>query len=115
MMTDSMLKLKDTNSKNAFKYGYLLNKMAPYIKKVLGRTIILILLAIPLGLLDGVVAFSLRPYLDYVVNGNETQIFEFQGHTIKLQAFLIQFIPLGIVFFALIQGVLKYLCNYLSS
>ena len=114
-MTDSMLKLKDTNSKNAFKYGYLLNKMAPYIKKVLGRTIILILLAIPLGLLDGVVAFSLRPYLDYVVNGNETQIFEFQGHTIKLQAFLIQFIPLGIVFFALIQGVLKYLCNYLSE
>ena len=114
-MTNSVLKLKDTSSKNAFRYGYLLEKMSPYIKKVLGRAIILILLAIPLGLLDGVVAFSLRPYLDYVVNGNETQVFEFQGHTIKLQAFLIQFIPIGIVFFALIQGVLKYLCNYLSE
>lgn len=114
-MTNTLLKLKDTNTKDAFRYGYLLNKMAPYIKKVLGRATILILLAIPLGLLDGVVAFSLRPYLDYVVNGNETQVFEFQGHSIKLQAFLIQFIPIGIVFFALIQGVLKYLCNYLSE
>ncbi len=114
-MTESALKLRDTKSKNAFKYGYLLNKMMPYIKKVIGRAIILILLAIPLGLLDGVVAFSLRPYLDFVVNGNETQIFEFQGHTIKLQAFLIKFIPVGIVIFALIQGALKYLCNYLSE
>ena len=62
--------------------------MFPYIRTVLGRSIILILLAIPLGLLDGVVAFSLRPYMDYVVNGNEAQIFEFQGHTINLNIFV---------------------------
>ena len=85
LMEDSLLKLKNTNTKDAFRYGYLLNKMFPYIRTVLGRSIILILLAIPLGLLDGVVAFSLRPYMDYVVNGNEAQIFEFQGHTIYLQ------------------------------
>ena len=114
-MEDSLLKLKNTDTKSAFSYGYLLDKMYPYIKTVLGRSILLFLLAIPLGLLDGVVAFSLRPYLDYVVNGNETQVFTFQGHTIQLQSFFIKFIPIGIVIFALIQGVLKYLCNYLSE
>lgn len=114
-MEDSILKLKDTNSKNAFKYGYLLKKMYPYIKTVLFRTLLLFALAIPLGLLDGVVAFSLRPYMDFVVNGNETQVYELWGHKIYLQSFLIKFIPIGIVFFALIQGLLKYSCNYLSE
>lgn len=114
-MEDSILKLKNTESKNAFKYMYLLNKMYPYIKAVLFRTLLLFALAIPLGLLDGVVAFSLRPYLDYVVNGNEAQVYELWGHKIYLQSFLIKFIPIGIVFFALIQGVLKYSCNYLSE
>ena len=67
-MKDSLLKLKSTDTKDAFRYGYLLKKMFPYIKAVLGRSILLVLLAIPLGLLDGVVAFSLRPYMDFVVN-----------------------------------------------
>jgi len=115
LMEDSLLKLKSTNSKDAFRYGYLLQKMYPYIKTVLFRTVLLFLLAIPLGLLDGVVAFSLRPYMDYVVNGNETQVYELWGHKIYLQSFLIKFIPIGIVVFALIQGLLKYSCNYLSE
>ena len=110
-----MLKLKDTQSKDAFRYGYLLNKMYPYIKIVLWRSILLFALAVPLGLLDGVVAFSLRPYMDFVVNGNELQTFELMGHTFKLQAFFIKLIPIAIVVFALIQGVLKYICNYLSD
>ena len=92
-MESSNLKLKDTNTRTAFSYGYLLNKMMPYIKSVIGRSLLLFFLAIPLGLLDGVVALSLRPYMDFVVNGNESQVFEFQGHTIHLQAFLINLIP----------------------
>ena len=114
-MEDSLLKLKNTSTKDAFRYGYLLNRMYPYIKTVLPRTLLLFLLAVPLGLLDGVVAFSLRPYMDFVVNGNETQVYELWGHTIYLQSFLIKFIPIGIVIFALIQGLLKYSCNYLSE
>lgn len=114
-MAETLLKLKDTRSKNAFRYGHLLNRMYPYIKKVLPRTILLIILAIPLGLLDGVIAFSLRPYMDYVINGNETQIFEFHGYKLQLQSFLIMFIPYAIVFFALLQGLLRYICNYLTE
>ena len=115
LMSDSILKLKDTDTKYAFSYGYLLNKMWPYIKLVLSRTLLLFILAVPLGLLDGVVAFSLRPYMDYVVNGNETQVYELWGHKIYLQAFCIKYIPYAIVLFALIQGLLKYTCNYLSE
>ncbi len=114
-MEESLLKLKNTNTKNAFRYSYLLSKMYPYIRTVLGRTILLFILAVPLGLLDGVVAFSLRPYMDFVVNGNETQTFVLMGHTIKLQSFFIKLIPFGIVFFALVQGLLKYICNYLTE
>ena len=114
-MEGSMLKLKDTNTKYAFSYGYLLRKIWPYIKAVLGRAILLFILAIPLGLLDGVVAFALRPYMDFVVNGNETQVYELCGHKIYLQAFLIKFIPFAIVLFALIQGLLRYTCNYLTE
>ena len=114
-MQESVLKLKDTKTQYAFSYGFLLNKMWPYIKKVLPRTLLLFVLAIPLGLLDGVVAFALRPYMDYVVNGNESQVYELWGHKIYLQAFFIKFIPYAIVVFALIQGLLKYTCNYLSE
>ena len=115
MEIENKLKLKDTNSKNAFKYGQLMKRMFPYLKTVMGRTILLILLAIPLGLLDGVIAFSLRPYMDFVVNGNEAQLFEFRGYEVKLQAFLIKFIPLAIVIFAMLQGILRYICNYLTE
>ena len=53
--------------------------------------------------------------MDFVVNGNELQTFELMGHTFKLQAFFIKLIPIAIVVFALVQGVLKYVCNYLSD
>lgn len=108
-------KLKDTNSSTAFDYGFLLNKIYPYIKPVLGRAILNLLIAIPLGLLDGVVALSLKPYLDFVVNGSPEQTWTCMGHTIHLQSWLAFVIPFGIVGFALVQGLLKYACNYLTD
>lgn len=108
-------KLKDTSSKTAFNYGYLLNKIFPYIKPVMGRAILNIAIAIPLGLLDGVVALSLKPYMDFVVNGNPNQTWTFLGHTVHLQSWLAFIIPFGIVGFALLQGVLKYASNYLTD
>ena len=97
-------KLKDTNSKTAFNYGYLLNKIYPYIRPVMGRAFLNLLIAIPLGLLDGVVALSLKPYLDFVVNGTPEQTWTFLGHTVHLQSWLAFIIPFGIVGFALVQG-----------
>lgn len=100
------MKLKDTVSKDAFRYGYLMERLFPYIKPVMSRVILGIIIAIPLGLLDGVVAFSLKPYLDYVINGSENQ---------SRQAFWALIIPIGIVTFAAFQGLLKYSSSYLTE
>lgn len=108
-------KLQNTASKDAFNYKYLLGKIFPYIKPVLPRAVINLAIAIPLGLLDGVVALSLKPYLDYVVNGNSEHTWTFFGVTVHSQAFLAMIIPFGIVGFALFQGVLKYVSNYLTD
>lgn len=108
-------RLQNTVSKNAFKYGYLLNKIFPYIKPVLGRSFINLSMAIPLGLLDGLVALSLKPYLDFVVNGNPEHTWNIFGTVIHSQSFLAFIIPFGIVGFALFQGALKYSCNYLTA
>ena len=107
--------LKNTVSKDAFKYGYLLKKIYPYIRPVMGRAILNLLIAIPLGLLDGVVALSLKPYLDLVINGNPEQVYTVWGHEIHIQAAFAAIIPFGIIGFALFQGVLKYVSNYLTD
>lgn len=107
--------LKNTVSKDAFKYGYLLKKIFPYIKPVMGRALINLLIAIPLGLLDGVVALSLKPYLDLVVNGNPEQVYVIFGHPVHVQSAFAAIIPFGIVSFALFQGILKYVSNYLTD
>ena len=55
------MKLKDTQALTSFKYGWLLKRIFPYIKPVLGRVILGFIVAIPVGLFDGVVSFSLKP------------------------------------------------------
>ena len=112
---DYNYKLQNTVSKDAFNYKYLLGKIFPYIKPVLPRAVINLIIAIPLGLLDGVVALALKPYLDFVINGNPEHTWNFFGISIHSQAFLATIIPFGIIGFALFQGVLKYLSNYLTD
>ena len=104
-------KLKDTLSKDAFRYGYLVNKIAPFLKPHIPRIVLNMVLAIPLGLLDGVVAFALKPYMDCVINGKAWTIGSF---TIE-QSVLATAIPFGIVLFAIVQGLLKYTNNYLTD
>lgn len=108
-------KLKKSVSENAFNYGLLIKRIFPYIKPVMGRVFINLAIAVPLGLLDGVVALSLKPYLDYVVNRTPQDTWTFMGHTVYTQAWLAAIIPFGIVGFALFQGILKYVSNYLTD
>lgn len=112
---DYNYKLQNTVSKDAFNYKYLLKKIFPYIKPVLPRAVINLIIAIPLGLLDGVVALALKPYLDFVINGNPEHTWSYFGITVHSQAFLAAIIPFGIIGFALFQGILKYLSNYLTD
>ena len=104
-------KLKETVSKDAFRYGYLVNKIAPFLKPHLPRIILNLVLAIPLGLLDGVVAFALKPYMDCVINGKTWTVGSF---TLE-QSTLAIAIPFGIILFAIVEGALKYANNYLTD
>ena len=105
------MRLDKTNTNNAFNYSYLLKRIFPYIKPLLFRIFIASALAVPLGLLDGVTAFALKPYIDVVVNGNEIV---YKGFTFTREL-LSAIIPPGIVIFAGIQGVLRYLNTYLTD
>lgn len=95
------MKLKYTQASSAFNYRWLLSRIFPYIKPFLGRIIIGFLVAIPVGMLDGVVAFALNPYLDQVIG--------------KKNMLLAAIIPFGVVFFAAVQGGLRYLNDYLTD
>lgn len=130
MSSQDSMKLKDSISKDAFRYGYLLNRIYPYLKPVLFRAILGIIIAIPLGLLDGVTAIALKPYLDNVINGNPHATFEMVKHfsfwgmnftlgwpsrIFHTQHFWATIIPPAIITFAVIQGGLKYANNYLTD
>lgn len=104
-------KLKETSSKDAFRYGYLVNEVLPFIKPHTGRIVLNMILAVPLGLLDGVVAFALKPYMDCVINGKTWTM----GNLTLEQSTLALVIPFGIVLFAIVQGLLKYSNNYLTD
>ncbi len=105
------MKLKDSTAITSFKYLWLLKRIYPYIKPFLGRVILGFIIAIPVGLLDGVVSFSLKPYMDYVVGKQNLIIF---GHEISYSILAVG-MPFAIIFFAVFQGVLRYINSYLTD
>lgn len=105
------MKLKDSQALTSFEYSWLLKRIFPYIKPFMGRVILGFIVAIPVGLLDGVVSFSLKPYMDYVIGKQNLVIF---GHEISYM-FLAYAMPFAIVAFAALQGLLRYLNTYLTD
>ena len=84
---------------NRFYINY--SRMWPYIKPVWFRGLLSVLICIPIGSLDAVIALALKPYMDLVM--------------VEKSIGSPWYIPLGIVAFTSIQGVLKYLSAYLST
>ncbi len=96
-----MLSLKEMREKikhNQIIVNYM--RMWPFVKPIWFRALASILICIPVGSLDAVIALSLKPYTDLVVVGKQMS-----------SPF---FIPFLIVLFTSIQGVLNYLANYLN-
>ncbi len=109
------MKLSATQAEKSFKYGWLLKQIWPYMKPYTFRIIIGFLVAIPLGLLEGVTAFSLKPYLDYVVGGKVLE-FSLFGHDFALDKHQMAWlIPIAVVVLAGLQGVLRYLSGYIAT
>lgn len=109
------MKLSATTAQNSFKYGWLLSRIWPYIKPYWFRILLGFLVAIPLGLLDGVTAFALKPYMDYVI-GNKALEFTFLGNDYSIVSSQMAIIlPVGVILFAAFQGILRYINGYLST
>ena len=88
------------------KYGenenyHSLATILPYFKPYLFRTLLALLLAIPIGSLDAVIALSLKPYMDIVMLDKQ------------MQSPL--YIPFLIIIFTTIQGTLNYLATYMND
>ena len=109
------MKLNATQAQNSFKYKWLLSRIWPYVKPYWFRILLGFLIAIPLGLLDGVTALALKPYMDYVVGGKALE-FSVLNHHFSISSLQMSFIlPVGVVLFAGFQGVLRYLNGYFST
>ena len=113
-MSDDM-KLFNTQAVSSFEYWGLLKRIVPFVKPFLGRAIFAIVVAIPVGLLDGIVALALRPYMDYVLGKQDLNfvLFNQQYHISYIKLAVI--IPFAIIFFALVQGLLKYINSYMTT
>lgn len=109
------MKLNATTAQNSFRYGWLLSRIWPYIKPYLFRVILGFLVAVPLGLLDGVTAFALKPYMDYVIGGKNLEFVFLNHECVITSAQMAIGLPFAVILFAGFQGVLRYLNGYLST
>ena len=85
--------------RNMFVKNY--KRMWPYMKPYWVRALLSVLVAIPIGSLDAVIALSLKPYMDVVMVDKNLQT--------------AWYIPLVIIGFTVIQGVLRYIAEYLNT
>ena len=96
---ESINKLKEFMKSQRFIINY--GRMWPYVKPFWFRALCSMLICIPIGSLDAVIALALKPYMDLVM--------------VEKSVTSPWYIPLGIVAFTSIQGGLKYLSAYLST
>lgn len=77
------------------------SRILPYVKPYWVRALLAVLICIPIGSLDAVIALSLKPYMDLVMVEKTVQS--------------PWYIPFGIVAFTIIQGLLNYTATYLNT
>lgn len=78
-------------------------KILPYVKPYWVRALIAVLITIPIGSMDAVIAWSLKPYMDVVM---------LEQRATTTQAALI---PVLIIIFSSLQSLLNYTATYLNT
>ena len=89
---------------NKIKSSYIISnycKIYPYVKPYGFRALIAILITIPIGGMDAVIAWSLKPYMDIVMVEKSTAS--------------TTYIPILIVVFSLLQSLFNYTATYLNT
>ena len=79
-------------------YDY--GQMWPFVKPYWGRALLAILLTLPVGAMDAVIAWALKPYMDVMMIEKNTNTL---------------WIPLVIIVFSALQGVLTFAANYTNT
>ncbi len=91
------IKQKITGTNIAVNY----RKMYPYVKPYLTRALLAVIITIPIGSMDAVIAWVLKPYMDVVMLEKNTS-----GASL---------FPLLIIGFSLLQSLLNYAATYLNA
>ena len=94
-----MSKIEHVELKMKFHEHY--EMMWPFIKPYLFRAILAVLVSVPIGALDSVIALSLKPYMDIVL------VEKSENSPV--------YIPFLIICFTSLQGTLNYIATYLNS
>ncbi len=105
------MKLKDTKAEKSFNYLWLSKRIYPYIKPFLPVIILGLAVGIPLGLTDGVISFSMKPYFDYVLNKQSITILN-KEYGYELLTIVI---PVALILFAIFQGILRFFNSYITQ
>lgn len=84
----------------------LYKRLWPFVKPFWGRCLLSVLITIPIGALDAVMTLALKPFTDTVVlsKGSATP-----------WGLPLWVIPLGIILFTVLQGILEYGAAYLNT
>ncbi len=77
------------------------SKMWKYVKPYWGRALIAMTITIPIGAMDAVIAWALKPYMDVVM--------------VEKGSSYTAYIPLLIIIFTLLQSALNYIATYLNT
>lgn len=77
------------------------SRILPFVKPYWFRATLAVVICIPIGALDAVIALALKPYMDLVMVEKTVQS--------------PWYIPFGIVAFTVIQGFLNYMATYLNT
>ena len=93
------LKLKITSSPMVKNYS----KIYPYVKPYWKRALLAVFITVPIGAMDAVIAWSLKPYMDVVMLE--------QGST----SFKTMYIPLLIILFSSFQSIFNYIATYMNT
>ncbi len=75
-------------------------RMWPYIKPYWGRALLAIFITIPVGAMDAVIAWALKPYMDVMMIEQSANTY---------------WIPLMIIAFSAVQGVLTYSASFMNT
>lgn len=78
-------------------------KILPYVKPYWKRALLAVLITVPIGAMDAIIAWSLKPYMDVVM--------------LEQQATAIQtaIIPLLIILFSSLQSIFNYTATYMNT